>query len=140
MSERYDCLECKTSLFGQKYILKEKNMFCICCYEELFSNTCELCRLLISCTSKVAELVASNRPETGFVPLEGRLLIRVGVSAGRVLQRAPLAQPVLPVQQMPSLSGGAALRHQGRRPDMHGVLQQRVLGQVPRLHEDHHAR
>lgn len=57
MSERYDCLECQTSLYGQKYILKEENMYCLCCYEAHFSNECEVCKLLIGCTSKV------NRPQ-----------------------------------------------------------------------------
>uniref|UniRef100_H2T959 Four and a half LIM domains protein 2-like n=1 Tax=Takifugu rubripes TaxID=31033 RepID=H2T959_TAKRU len=52
MSECLDCAECKASLYGQKYILKEENMYCIGCYEALFSTTCEVCQLLISCTSK----------------------------------------------------------------------------------------
>ncbi|KAF3688395.1 Four and a half LIM domains protein 2 [Channa argus] len=52
MAESYDCTECNESLYGQKYILKEDNPFCIKCYEELFSNSCEWCRKLIGCTSK----------------------------------------------------------------------------------------
>lgn len=53
MAERYDCAECKESLYGQKYILKDESMYCIKCYEALFSNTCEVCHLLIASTSKV---------------------------------------------------------------------------------------
>ncbi|KAK7893520.1 hypothetical protein WMY93_022672 [Mugilogobius chulae] len=52
MAERYDCTECQASLFGLKYILKEEKPFCIKCYEELFSNTCEVCQKVIGCTSK----------------------------------------------------------------------------------------
>ncbi|XP_037552387.1 four and a half LIM domains protein 2-like isoform X2 [Nematolebias whitei] len=52
MSERYDCWECKDSLLGQKYILREEQPYCIKCYEGLFSSICELCNKLISCTSK----------------------------------------------------------------------------------------
>lgn len=53
MGERYDCTECQESLYGHKYILKEEKPYCIKCYETLFSNTCEVCQKLISCTSKV---------------------------------------------------------------------------------------
>uniref|UniRef100_A0AAX7V5H7 LIM zinc-binding domain-containing protein n=1 Tax=Astatotilapia calliptera TaxID=8154 RepID=A0AAX7V5H7_ASTCA len=52
MGERYDCTECQESLYGHKYILKEEKPYCIKCYETLFSNTCEVCQKLISCTSK----------------------------------------------------------------------------------------
>ncbi|XP_007572526.1 four and a half LIM domains protein 2-like [Poecilia formosa] len=52
MSERYDCTECKDSLYGQKYILREEYPYCIKCYEALFSSMCEKCKKLISCTSK----------------------------------------------------------------------------------------
>lgn len=61
-------------------------------------------------------------------------------SAGSVLQRPPLAQRMLPVHQMQPFSGGAAVCHQGGNVDVRRVLQQRVLRQVQRLHEDHHAR
>lgn len=54
MAERYDCTNCKESLYGQKYILKEENLYCIRCYEELFSNPCEVCHVMIGCTSKVS--------------------------------------------------------------------------------------
>uniref|UniRef100_A0A8C5N5X9 Four and a half LIM domains protein 2-like n=1 Tax=Gouania willdenowi TaxID=441366 RepID=A0A8C5N5X9_GOUWI len=49
---RYDCKECEESLYGQKYILKEENPYCIKCYETLFSSDCESCHKLIGCTSK----------------------------------------------------------------------------------------
>uniref|UniRef100_H2L8X1 LIM zinc-binding domain-containing protein n=1 Tax=Oryzias latipes TaxID=8090 RepID=H2L8X1_ORYLA len=52
MSERYDCTECQESLYGQKYVLKEEQPHCITCYEALYSNSCEVCKKLISCTSK----------------------------------------------------------------------------------------
>lgn len=56
MSERYDCAECKESLYGQKYILKDENSYCIKCYDALFSNNCEVCQVIIDCTSKVTFL------------------------------------------------------------------------------------
>uniref|UniRef100_A0A8C6WUJ5 Four and a half LIM domains 2 n=1 Tax=Neogobius melanostomus TaxID=47308 RepID=A0A8C6WUJ5_9GOBI len=52
MAERYDCTECKESLFGLKYILKEEKPYCIKCYETLFSSSCEVCQKPISCTSR----------------------------------------------------------------------------------------
>lgn len=135
MSERFECLECQESLYGQKYILKEESMFCICCYEARFSHKCEVCQLLIGCTSKVTRQPAEqNRNQT-----HPELTADPG-SAGSVLQGAPLAQRLLPVQQLQPLSGGAAVRHQGQPADVCGVLQQPVLSQVHRLPEDHHAR
>lgn len=59
MAERYDCTDCKESLYGQKYILKEENPYCIKCYEALYSNNCELCKVLIGCTSKVKTFIHS---------------------------------------------------------------------------------
>uniref|UniRef100_A0A8C5GJN0 Four and a half LIM domains protein 2-like n=1 Tax=Gouania willdenowi TaxID=441366 RepID=A0A8C5GJN0_GOUWI len=53
MVESYDCKECEESLYGQKYILKEENPYCIKCYETLFSSDCESCHKLIGCTSKM---------------------------------------------------------------------------------------
>lgn len=53
MAERYDCTECKETLYGQKHILKEENPYCTKCYEALFSHNCEACKKLIGCTSKV---------------------------------------------------------------------------------------
>lgn len=196
MSECYNCAECQASLYGQKYILKEENMYCIECYEALFSTTCEVCQLLISCTSKV------NHGDRNFPVLVPLTLLRCKIwknkvsllpteldhwacwmavwcfcpallsmvikliqlqfclstftvhfglpemltepricgSAGSVLQRPPLAQRMLLVPQMQPFSGGPAICHQGRHVDVRRVLQQRVLRQVPRLHEDHHAR
>lgn len=53
MPDPYDCTECKVSLYGQRYILREENMYCIKCYEDHFSHNCEVCHQLIGCTSKV---------------------------------------------------------------------------------------
>uniref|UniRef100_A0A7N6B815 LIM zinc-binding domain-containing protein n=1 Tax=Anabas testudineus TaxID=64144 RepID=A0A7N6B815_ANATE len=52
MAERYDCTECKESLYGQKYVLREEKPYCVKCYEVLFCHNCEVCQKLISCTSK----------------------------------------------------------------------------------------
>lgn len=71
MSERYDCLECQMSLYGQKYILKEENMYCISCYEACFSNKCESCQLFIGCTSKVSRV----HPAAITIPLSSYLLL-----------------------------------------------------------------
>ncbi|KAG7259255.1 hypothetical protein CRUP_036473 [Coryphaenoides rupestris] len=53
MVARYECNECKESLYGGKYILQEENPYCLTCYEKAFSNTCEVCNTGISCTTKV---------------------------------------------------------------------------------------
>lgn len=132
MAERYDCTECEESLYGQKYILKEESPFCIKCYEKLFSSTCEVCQKLISCTSKVTNTHVCISWVKAF--------LRASFSAGFVVQGAPLAQRVLPLRQVQPVSGGPALRHQGRPADVHRLLQQRVLCQVPCVPEDHHAR
>ncbi|KAM3842731.1 four and a half LIM domains protein 2-like [Diretmus argenteus] len=50
MSEQYDCEECKESLYGRKFILREDKPHCITCYERLFSNSCDMCKELIGCT------------------------------------------------------------------------------------------
>uniref|UniRef100_A0A8D0ATS8 LIM zinc-binding domain-containing protein n=1 Tax=Sander lucioperca TaxID=283035 RepID=A0A8D0ATS8_SANLU len=52
INKSYDCTECKESLFGLKYILKETNPYCVKCYDDLFSNNCEVCQKVIGCTSK----------------------------------------------------------------------------------------
>ncbi|KAM8872335.1 four and a half LIM domains protein 2-like isoform 1-T1 [Synchiropus picturatus] len=52
MLDPYDCTNCKESLFGKKYILKQDTPYCIKCYEELFSSNCDSCHKLIGCTSK----------------------------------------------------------------------------------------
>lgn len=56
MAERYDCTECTDSLYGQKYILRDDDPFCIKCFEHLFSSNCEACQKPINCTSKVQAL------------------------------------------------------------------------------------
>ncbi|CDR00073.1 unnamed protein product [Oncorhynchus mykiss] len=52
MAERYDCHYCKESLFGRKYVLREENPYCVKCYENLYSNTCEECKKSIGCSSR----------------------------------------------------------------------------------------
>ncbi|XP_041701176.2 four and a half LIM domains protein 2-like [Coregonus clupeaformis] len=52
MAERYDCHDCKESLFGRKYVLREDNPYCVKCYESLYSNTCEECKKSIGCSSR----------------------------------------------------------------------------------------
>ncbi|KAF5905813.1 four and a half LIM domains protein 3-like [Clarias magur] len=47
MSERFDCDNCKESLYGRKYIQAEENPYCIPCYDSLFANTCDECKELI---------------------------------------------------------------------------------------------
>lgn len=78
MSECYNCAECKVSLYGEKYILKEENMYCIMCYEALFSTTCEVCQLLISCTSKV------NHGDRNFSELLPLTLLRCKIWKNKV--------------------------------------------------------
>lgn len=136
MGERYDCTECKETLFGQKYILKDENPFCIKCYEALFSNTCEVCQKLIGSTSKVPAAQASSQLSLG----RRADCCVVALSAGSVVQGPALAQRMFPVPQVQPLSGGPALRHQGRHAHVHRVLQQWVLSQMSRLPQDHHAR
>uniref|UniRef100_A0A8C2XQQ5 LIM zinc-binding domain-containing protein n=1 Tax=Cyclopterus lumpus TaxID=8103 RepID=A0A8C2XQQ5_CYCLU len=70
MAERYDCMQCAQSLYGQKYILKDDDPFCVKCYEQLFSSSCEVCQKLIHCTSKVKSLFF---PRPIFLPFpDGR--------------------------------------------------------------------
>uniref|UniRef100_A0A4W5NZ09 Four and a half LIM domains 2 n=1 Tax=Hucho hucho TaxID=62062 RepID=A0A4W5NZ09_9TELE len=52
MTERYDCHYCKESLFGNKYVLREENPYCVKCYESLYSNTCEDCKKPIGCNTR----------------------------------------------------------------------------------------
>ncbi|KTF87534.1 hypothetical protein cypCar_00007189 [Cyprinus carpio] len=52
MSERFDCDNCKESLYGRKYIQAEDNPYCIPCYDSLFANTCDECKELIGHDSR----------------------------------------------------------------------------------------
>lgn len=56
MTERFDCHYCKESLFGKKYILKEDSPYCVKCYENLYSNTCEECKNPIGADCKVCQI------------------------------------------------------------------------------------
>ncbi|KAK1153036.1 four and a half LIM domains protein 3-like isoform X1 [Acipenser oxyrinchus oxyrinchus] len=47
MSERFDCDNCKESLYGRKYIQSEDSPYCIPCYDSRFANTCDECKELI---------------------------------------------------------------------------------------------
>uniref|UniRef100_A0A4W5LBT9 Four and a half LIM domains 3 n=1 Tax=Hucho hucho TaxID=62062 RepID=A0A4W5LBT9_9TELE len=55
MSDRFDCGECKESLYGRKYIQVEDVPHCIPCYDRLYANTCQECK----------ELIAHNKLEYG---------------------------------------------------------------------------
>ncbi|CAB1350832.1 unnamed protein product [Coregonus sp. 'balchen'] len=48
MSDRFDCGECKESLYGRKYIQVEDVPHCIPCYDRLYANTCQECKELIA--------------------------------------------------------------------------------------------
>lgn len=56
MTERFDCHYCKESLFGKKYILREDSPYCVKCYENLYSNTCEECKKTIGADCKVCQI------------------------------------------------------------------------------------
>ncbi len=52
-NETFNCKNCKTSLTGSRYILKDENPFCIKCYEDLFAHQCTECSKKIGTDSKV---------------------------------------------------------------------------------------
>lgn len=56
MTERFDCHYCQESLFGKKYILREDSPYCVKCYENLYSNTCEECKKPIGADCKVCQI------------------------------------------------------------------------------------
>uniref|UniRef100_A0A493TBM6 Four and a half LIM domains 2 n=1 Tax=Anas platyrhynchos platyrhynchos TaxID=8840 RepID=A0A493TBM6_ANAPP len=60
MTERFDCHYCKESLFGKKYILREDSPYCVKCYENLYSNTCEECKKPIGADCKVRQSCVSS--------------------------------------------------------------------------------
>ncbi len=37
MADRFDCDNCKESLYGRKYIQSDDSPYCIPCYDSLFS-------------------------------------------------------------------------------------------------------
>ncbi|KAF3839394.1 hypothetical protein F7725_018111 [Dissostichus mawsoni] len=47
MTDSFDCDSCKESLYGRKYIQSDDRPYCIPCYDNLFSNTCDECKELI---------------------------------------------------------------------------------------------
>ena len=52
-SGHFSCWNCDMSLTGHRYILREEHPYCIKCYENLFANTCEECKITIGTDSKV---------------------------------------------------------------------------------------
>ncbi|RMC13212.1 hypothetical protein DUI87_10746 [Hirundo rustica rustica] len=52
-SSHTDCHFCLQSLRGRKYALREENAYCVPCYDSLYANPCEECKLPIECNSKV---------------------------------------------------------------------------------------
>lgn len=81
MTERFDCHHCKESLFGKKYILREDSPYCVKCYENLYSNTCEECKKPIGADCKVCQIhvllqrldrvTCIHSSETRYYHLEG---------------------------------------------------------------------
>ncbi|XP_007940461.1 four and a half LIM domains protein 5 [Orycteropus afer afer] len=49
---QFDCQYCTTSLLGKKYVLKDDNIYCVSCYDRIFSNYCEECKEPIESDSK----------------------------------------------------------------------------------------
>ena len=41
--QHFACVECKTVLGGQRYIMKDGRPFCCGCFESLYSEYCEAC-------------------------------------------------------------------------------------------------
>ncbi|NXS47804.1 FHL2 protein, partial [Balaeniceps rex] len=66
MTERFDCHYCKESLFGKKYILREDSPYCVNCYENLYSNTCEECKKPIGADCKDLSYKDRHWHETCF--------------------------------------------------------------------------
>ncbi|XP_006865926.1 PREDICTED: four and a half LIM domains protein 5 [Chrysochloris asiatica] len=49
---QFDCQYCTTSLLGKKYVSKDDNLYCVSCYDRMFSNFCEVCKEPIESDSK----------------------------------------------------------------------------------------
>lgn len=56
MEKDFSCHNCKLSLVGQRYILRDDFPYCIKCYEDSFANHCDECGKLIGIDSKVDAL------------------------------------------------------------------------------------
>lgn len=52
-SAQFECQYCTVSLLGKKYVLKDDNLYCVSCYDRIFSNYCEHCKEPIESDSKV---------------------------------------------------------------------------------------
>ncbi|XP_067119116.1 prickle planar cell polarity protein 3-A-like isoform X2 [Centruroides vittatus] len=46
------CWQCDDTLTGQRYVLRDEHPYCVRCYEQVFSNTCEECSKVIGIDSK----------------------------------------------------------------------------------------
>ena len=55
-SGHFSCWNCDMSLTGHRYILREEHPYCIKCYENLFANSCEECKVSIGTDSKVSSI------------------------------------------------------------------------------------
>lgn len=75
MADRFDCDNCKESLYGRKYIQSDDSPYCIPCYDSLFSNTCDECKELIGHDARVRATL--TRSDTQLTGLEQDLLWRV---------------------------------------------------------------
>lgn len=51
-SGQFICLHCKVSLTGQRYIFHDERPYCKKCYEDLFANICDKCKIPITCDFK----------------------------------------------------------------------------------------
>ncbi|KAH0521655.1 Four and a half LIM domains protein 5 [Microtus ochrogaster] len=58
-STQFECQYCTTSLLGKKYVLKDDHLYCVSCYDRIFSNYCEQCKEPIESDSK--DLCYKNR-------------------------------------------------------------------------------
>lgn len=58
-STQFECQYCTTSLLGKKYVHKDDHLYCVSCYDRIFSNYCEQCKEPIESDSK--DLCYKNR-------------------------------------------------------------------------------
>lgn len=68
---QFYCQYCTASLLGKKYVLKDDSLFCVTCYDRVFSNYCEECKKPIESDSKVSlntiyRITAYERKQMGW--------------------------------------------------------------------------
>ncbi|XP_023240313.1 prickle planar cell polarity protein 3-A-like isoform X1 [Centruroides sculpturatus] len=51
-STHFCCWQCDETLTGQRYVLRDEHPYCVRCYEQVFSNTCDECGKPIGIDSK----------------------------------------------------------------------------------------